>query len=169
VPRPPLPPLATPRLLGRPAARGDEAALQAVLDGAPDYHERTEGAPAAPGAAAALLDEAEADPARRVCLLALRAGGAPAGLLDLWLDQPEPGTAHLGLLVLREPLQGMGLGREAAGALEEALAATGFATLRLSVGDENPGARAFWARLGYAEVGRLAGGVSVWEKALGAP
>jgi hypothetical protein len=37
------------------------------------------------------------------------------------------------------------------------------------VGDENPGALAFWARLGYAVVGRLQGGVAVLEKALRAP
>jgi RimJ/RimL family protein N-acetyltransferase len=169
VPRPALPSLDSPRLLARPASRDDQAALQRCLEDAPDYFERTEGAPAGPGAAGLLLDEAEADPARRVYLLLLRRGSRPAGVIDLWLDQPEPGTAHLGLLLLREPLQAMGLGREASLAVEAALAEAGFGTLRLSVGDENPGALAFWARLGYAVVGRLQGGVAVLEKALRAP
>lgn len=165
--RPALPPLEAPRLAIRPAARADEAALQAVLDGAPDYHERTEGSPASPGAAAHLLDEAEADAQRRVWLIRLKRGGAAAGLLDVWLDQPEPGTAHVGLLLLREALQSQGYGAEAAGALERALAGAGYAALRLSVGDENPGAHVFWERLGYAPVGRLDGGVTLLEKPLG--
>ncbi len=164
---PSLPPLEAPRLAIRPAARPDQRALQQVLDGAPAYHLATEGAPAAPDAAGHLLDEAEADPLRRVWLLTARRGGAPVGLIDLWLDQPEPGTAHLGLLVLREVVQGQGYGAEATGALERALAGAGFTTLRLSVGDESPGAHAFWARLGFAAVGRLDRGVTVYEKPLG--
>jgi RimJ/RimL family protein N-acetyltransferase len=165
--RPDLPPLEAPRLAIRPAAREDQAALQAVLDGAPDYHERTEGGPAGADAAARLLDEAEADALRRVWLIRLKRGGAAAGLLDVWLDQPEPGTAHVGLLLLREPLQAQGYGAEAAGALERALAGAGYRTVRLSVGDESPGAHAFWERLGYAPVGRLDGGVTLLEKLLG--
>jgi ribosomal protein S18 acetylase RimI-like enzyme len=165
--RPPLPDLDAPRLAIRPAGRADAAALQACLDGIPDHFERTEGAPAAPDAALRLLDEAEADPLRRLWLLALHRGGAPVGLIDLWLDQPEPGTAHLGLLAVREPFQGLGYGAEATAALERALAVAGFGLLRLSVGDESPGALAFWERLGFAAVGRLGGGVTVLEKPVG--
>ncbi len=35
------------------------------------------------------------------------------------------------------------------------------------MGDENPEARAFWERIGFAEVGRLDRGVAVFEKSLG--
>jgi len=162
----PLPPLSGPRLGGREATRPDEAALQACLEAAPGWFELTEGGPAAPDAAARLLDEAEADPARRVLLLWSRPGGRPLGVLDLWLDQPEPGTAHVGLLLVAEAWQGQGYGAEAAAALERALAAAGYRLLRLSVGDENPGAHAFWARLGFAPIGRLDGGVTLYEKPL---
>jgi RimJ/RimL family protein N-acetyltransferase len=164
--RRPLPPLEAPRLAGAEASRADERGLQGCLEAAPGYFLLTEGAPPAADAAARLLDEAEADPARRVFLLRSRRGGAAVGVLDLWLDQPEPGTAHVGLLLLAEPLQGPGLGAEATGALERSLGAAGYALLRLSVGDENPGAHAFWARLGFAPVGRLEGGVTVYEKPL---
>jgi ribosomal protein S18 acetylase RimI-like enzyme len=164
----PRPPIATsgPRLSLREAGRDDQAALQACLDGAPGYHELTEGGPAAPDAAAALLDEAEVDPSRRVLLLLPHRGPA-VGLLDLWLDQPEPGTAHVGLLLIREAAQAQGWGAAATALLEQALRAAGFTLLRLSVGDENPGALAFWERLGFAPVGRLDGGVTVLEKLLG--
>jgi len=154
------------RLSVAEATRAAQGALQACLDGCPDYFARTDGEAAGGDAAAHLLDEAEADPLRRLYLFSLRRSGAPAALLDLWLDQPEPGTAHLGLLLVREALQGQGLGREAVAALEAALAETGCRALRLSVTDENREVEGFWARLGYASVGRLDGGVTVFEKPL---
>jgi len=89
-------------------------------------------------------------------------------VLDLWLHQPEPGTAHVGLLLVAERLQGQGLGAEATAALERSLGAAGFRLLRLSVGDENPGAHAFWERVGFAPIGRLDGGVTLYEKVLAA-
>lgn len=163
----PLPPLEGPRLAGVEASRRDVAPLQGCLEAAPGYFVLTEGAPPAPDAAARLLDEAEADPTRRIVLLRSRRGAAAVGVLDLWLHQPEPGTAHVGLLLVAERLRGQGLGAEATAALERSLGAAGFRLLRLSVGDENPGAHAFWARLGFAPVGRLEGGVTVYEKPLG--
>jgi ribosomal protein S18 acetylase RimI-like enzyme len=156
----------TERLAVAEATRPLLDALQACLDGCPDYFARVEGARAAEDAAARLLDEAEADPLRRLYLFSLKRGGVPAALLDLWLDQPEPGTAHLGLLVVREALQGRGLGREAMAALEAGLVAAGCQALRISVTDENREVEGFWARLGFATVGRLGGGVTVYEKPL---
>jgi len=155
------------RLLGREAGRADRPALQACLEAGADYFELVEGAPPSPDAAERLLDEAEADPLRRVLLLRATGRAAPLGCLDLWLDQPEPGTAHLGLLLVAGALRHQGYGAEATGALEQALGAAGYVCLRLSVTDENPGARAFWERVGFAEVGRLEDGVTVLEKVLG--
>lgn len=159
--------LDTPRLRATPAHREDLRQLQACLDGAPDYHARTEGGPASPDAAERLVEEAEADDRRRVYGLAPHTGGPAVGLLDLHLDHPEPGTAHVGLLLFREAAQGLGYGTETVGALEHALLLAGYGTLRCSVGDENPGARAFWERIGFAEIGRLDRGVTVFEKRLG--
>ena len=148
------------------AGAPDAPEIQSCLEAAPDYFGRTEGGPPAPGAAAELLAEAAADPARRVFLLYPRAGRAAVGILDLHLDYPGPGEAHIGLLLLREAWQGMGYGREAAAALERSLGRAGFRTLRLSVTDENVGAKLFWERIGFAEVGRLDGGVTLFEKPL---
>ena len=161
-----LPPFDGPRLQAITAGRSDAARIQECLEGAPDYFSRTEGGPPAPDAAERLLTEAEADEARRVYVLVPRAGGPAVGVLDLYLHHPEPGTVHVGLLLFREGCQGLGYGKETSAALEHALARAGFAALRCSVGDENPGARAFWLRLGFAEVGRLDRGVAVLEKAL---
>ena len=155
-----------PRLRALRAGPEHGPVVQACLDAAPDYFERTEGRPAGPGAAADLRADAEADPARRVYLLEPRGGGPAVGVLDLHLDYPEPGTAHIGLLLFRESCQGMGYGKETAASVEAALARTGYRALRLSVTDENQDAHAFWTRVGYAEVGRLDRGVTVYEKPL---
>ncbi len=164
---PSLPPLDGPRLRAVPADRSHVAELQACLEGAPDYYDRTEGGPPAPDAAERLVAEAEADDTRHVYCLVPHRGGAAVGVLDLILHHPEPATAHVALLLFRESCQGLGYGKETVAALEHALARAGFTTLRCSVGDENPGALAFWERLGFAEVGRLERGVTVLERRIG--
>ena len=161
-----LPPLDGPRLRAIPATHDLAPQIQACLSGAPEYFAATEGSPAAPDAALRLVDEAEADDARRVFVLVPRVGGPAVGVLDLWLDHPDPETAHVGLLLFREACQGLGYGTETTAALEASLARAGYGTLRLSVGDENPGARIFWERLGFTPVGRLDRGVTVYEKRL---
>jgi ribosomal protein S18 acetylase RimI-like enzyme len=160
----PIPPIAGPRLRAVPAGREHVPQLQGCLSGAADYFIRTERALPRSDAAERLVSESEGDDLRRVFALVPNAGGPAVGVLDLYLHHPEPGTAHVGLLLFREACQGLGYGREVTLALEHALARAGFTTLRLSVGDENPGARLFWERLGFGEVGRLEGGVAVLEK-----
>jgi ribosomal protein S18 acetylase RimI-like enzyme len=152
--------------VARPASEEDLPALQDVLAGAPAYHELVDGAPAGPTAGADLHADAEADPDRRLLLLWPASGGAAVGVVDVQLHWPEPGAAHVRLLLLRESLHGRGLGREAAGALEEALRSEGFRALRLSVTGDNGGARAFWERLGFAPVEWLRAGDTLHEKLL---
>lgn len=144
-------------------------ALQACLDGAPDYFERLQGCSAEPDTAQRLLEEAEADATRRVLLLRLRAGGTAAGLLDLNLARGGPGTAHVVLLLLREGLQGMGLGGELVRATEDRLRERGLAVITLAVCDEHPEARDFWERMGYRIAARVDRGVTLLEKRLDPP
>lgn len=153
-------------LEARPAGSGDLDALQALLEASPGYHRLVEGRPAGENAAADLLADAEADPDRRLLLLWPTTGTMAAGVVDLQMHWPEPGAAHVRLLLLRESLQGRGLGREAAAGLEEALRQEGFRALRLSVTVENGGARAFWERVGFPPVERLRAGDTLHEKLL---
>ncbi len=159
-----LPSIEGPRLGAVRAGLGLVAQIQACLEGAPDYFTRTEGGPPAPDAAERLLADAESDQSRQVYALVPLTGGAAVGVLDVYLHHPEPGVAHVALLLFRESCQGLGYGKETAAALEGSLAQAGFAAVRASVGDENPEARAFWERVGFAEVGRLDRGVSIYEK-----
>jgi GNAT superfamily N-acetyltransferase len=101
-----------------------------------------------------------------VLLLQLRKTGATAGLLDLDLGRGGAGTAHVVLLLLREALQGMGLGAELVRATEERLRADGVAIVTLAVCDENPGAREFWERMGYETSARVDRDVTLLEKRL---
>jgi ribosomal protein S18 acetylase RimI-like enzyme len=163
--------ISTARLRGEPAGPGAAPDLQSVLDAAPAYRRLAE-APAGSDAGADLLADAEADPERRLLLLwpAPGAPGAwpagPSGILDVQLHWPEPGAAHVRLLLVRETLQGRGLGREVAAALVEAMRAAGYRALRLSVTDENEPARHFWERTGFVPVERLTDGVTVYERRL---
>jgi ribosomal protein S18 acetylase RimI-like enzyme len=161
--------LETPRLVAAAARPDDVASLQDCLDAAPDYFERTDGATAGRDLAAHMLEEAEGDPGRRLLLLRLRKGGHAAGLLDLDLARGGPGTAHVVLLLIRESLQGMGLGAELLRAAEARLAETGRGLVTLAVGDENPGARAFWERMGYGAAARVDRGLTLLEKRLPPP
>jgi len=154
------------RLEARPAGWGDVGALQSLLEAAPGYHRLVEGAPAGPNAAFDQIADAEADPDRRLLLLWPREGSMAAGVVDLQIHWPDPGAAHVRLLLLRESLHGRGLGREAAAGLEEALRLEGFRALRLSVTVENDGARAFWERVGFAPVERFRAGDTLHEKLL---
>jgi ribosomal protein S18 acetylase RimI-like enzyme len=162
-----LPPLEGPRLRAVLATRDHVPQIQACFEGAPDYFARTEGGPPGPDAAERLLRDAEGDALRRVYALVPLVGGPAVGVLDLYLDHPGKGVAHIGLLLFREACQGLGYGKETTAALEQTLARAGFGTLRLSVGDENPEAKAFWERIGFAEAERLDRGVTVFEKRIG--
>jgi ribosomal protein S18 acetylase RimI-like enzyme len=161
-----LPPIEGARVRAVAATAPLVPQIQACFEGAPDYFARTEGAPPGDDAAARLLADAEGDELRRVYALVPVRGGHAVGVLDLYLHHPEPGIAHVSLLLFREACQGLGYGKEIGAALEDALARCGYRTVRASVGDENPEARAFWERIGYAEVGRLERGVAILEKSI---
>ncbi len=155
-----------PRLLAVPATGKHAAQIQACFEGAPDYFARTEGKLPGADAAIHLLADAEVDDRRRVFVLVPRVGGPAVGVLDLHLDYPEPRTAQIGLLLFREACQGLGYGKETTTAVEDTLSRAGYRALRLSVVDENIEAKMFWERLGFAVVGRLDRGVTVYEKVL---
>jgi len=154
------------RLVAVRASADDVPVLQAVLDASSDYHLLTEGAPARPGAASELFADADADEDRALWVLRLRQAPQVAGLLDVQLHWPDPGAAHVRLLLLCPTLQGRGLGKEAVRALESLLRSEGFLALRLSVPHENRPARAFWERVGFAPAAELAERVTVYEKLL---
>jgi GNAT superfamily N-acetyltransferase len=85
------------------------------------------------------------------------ADGEPAGYFVLALSFSLEFHGRYGFLdelFLREPFRGGGIGRRAVQHAAEVCSAIGARALRLEITATNPGARAFYARLGFEDVGR---------------
>lgn len=85
-----------------------------------------------------------------------RADGRLAGIADVARDYPEPGTWHVGLVLVHPASRGRGLGRALVQRIEDAAADARAARLRLLVLEENERALDFWRGLGFAATARLA-------------
>lgn len=87
-----------------------------------------------------------ADPARRAYLV--QHAGETVGYLDFKLRYPGDGEATVTLVLIAEPHRGRGFGRAA---IEDLEALLKHETRRLyaAVYGHNPGAVAFWKKLGY--------------------
>ena len=71
------------------------------------------------------------------------------GFGDLLAPHPRRFLAALGLLIIRGDMQSRGLGREAALAIENALANEGWPEIELAVLPNRPRSRRFWESCGY--------------------
>ncbi len=97
--------------------------------------------------------EAEAGREHGSCVTVVeRSTGHVIGLAVLLVPNPLDGTPWIALLIIAADHQGLGLGTEAALALERLLARAGWSEVRLSVLVDNPRALRFWQRLGYREL-----------------
>lgn len=74
------------------------------------------------------------------------------GVVEFLLDYPQPGTIYVGLLMVREDLQGQGFGGEFYRHLEARCEGRHF---RLAVLQWNTAALAFWRRMGFLETGEV--------------
>jgi len=141
-------------LTGEPA---EITALQSVLEAAPDYFQRITGS--APGAAAGQSTFAALPPGKDYedkFVWGLYEGDAMIGCADVIRGYPTPEKAVIGLLLLVEARQRKGLGRAFAALVEQAIGAwPAIERLRIGVAASNPGALAFWRKLGYIETGEI--------------
>lgn len=74
------------------------------------------------------------------------------GVIDVVRDYPAPGEWFLGLMLLVPGQRGRGLGTRAYRAVERWARRQGSAAMWLAVLAQNPRARRFWERLGFAAV-----------------
>jgi len=158
-------------LIGQPA---EMAALQCVLEAAPEYFIRVTGAP--PGRAEAQSTFTALPPNKTYedkFVWGLYAGEAMIGCADVIRGYPVREKAVIGLLLLAQPWQRRGLGRAFAQLIEQAIGVwPEIERLRIGVVAVNEGALAFWRKLGYRETGEIkanpefAGEVVVLEKPL---
>ena len=133
------------------------AALQRVLEAAPGYFHSVTGGPPGPAEAQSTFTALPPDKTyddKRVW--GLYRGETMIGCADVIRGYPVREKAVIGLLLLAEAWQRRGLGRAFATLLEQAIAAwPEIARLRLGAAASNPGALAFWRRLGYRETGEV--------------
>jgi GNAT superfamily N-acetyltransferase len=163
-------------VLVRPAAPADAAALAAVHTGTwqaayrgvlPDAFLDGLG----PDRSPALWTRVTAEPAPRSAVLVAEAGGVVVGFVHVRPsrdDDADPArTGEVTSIYVRPDRWGTGAGRALMAAAVEALAGAGFADATLWVLRDNPRARRFYARAGWAEDGAtkddVVGGAAVTE------
>lgn len=148
---PTQPPVELRRLSGTP----DElATLQRVLDGAPTYHHRLQGAPAGPDEARATLGELPTGKTLEDKLVyGVYADGEMVGCADVIRGWPRAETAIIGLLLFAERHQRRGFGARAYAELERIAREWGMTRMRIAVLASNAEVLPFWEGRGFRPTG----------------
>lgn len=145
---PSAPSIALRRLTGTP----DElAALQRVLESAPTYHERIQGAPAGTHEAESTL--AELPPGKTLddkFVFGIYAGAEMVGCADVIRGWPDAETAIVGLLLFAERHHRQGYGTRAQVEIERIARGWGMSRMRLGVLAANAEVLPFWEGRGFA-------------------
>ena len=139
------------------AERADLDALQRVFEAAPGYFEAVTGGPV--GKAEAQSELTSLPPG---CshddkfVWGLYRGDEMIGCADVLRGYPDRPRAVIGLLLLTEHWQRQGLGRAFARLVEQTIGGwPEIERFRIGVIFTNPGALAFWRKLGYVETGEV--------------
>lgn len=133
------------------------AALQRVLEAAPAYFQAIgRGAPSPAEAQSVVTALPPAKGHDDKFVWGLYSGATMIGCADVIRGYPTADKAVIGLLLLAEPWQGQGLGREFASLIEQAIGGwEAIARLRIGVALGNARALGFWRHLGYVETGEV--------------
>jgi GNAT superfamily N-acetyltransferase len=149
----------TSQFLVRAARRRDADAIWAFVQANPEYELLVSGE--MPSREQALEDFFDRGPPPDMTFTALHkllvfnkaADGEAAGLagrIDVCTDLMAAGVWHIGLFQIATADWGSGRAQALYAALEDWMMTGGAQMLRLSVADQNPRARRFWERNGYA-------------------
>ncbi|MGP5638129.1 GNAT family N-acetyltransferase [Brachybacterium tyrofermentans] len=143
----------------RPLTMDDAAAVHALLLRSPEYTRTVRGREVAEGDAQEILTvrPPQADPRAKSVIGLIDPEGVLLGLCDIVTHWPEPGTAHVGLLLVESTAHGRGLGRLLHDSVLAQLRADGgIRRLRAGVVATNADrAGGFWEHLGYRPTGEL--------------
>lgn len=141
----------------RPLSLDDATAVHALLLSCPEYTRTMRGREVAEEDALEILTDLPptADPRAKRVIGLIDAAGSLLGLCDIVTNWPEPGTAHIGLLLVSAATQRRGLGRLLHDSVLAQLRADGgIRTLRAGVVATNAErAGGFWEHLGYRPAG----------------
>jgi len=133
----------------------DYAELRRVLFGAPAFSLAVRGRLPLESDVDELLDDMPPDRSSDdKFAFAIEVDGRMVGCADVLRGWRHARQSMIGLLLFDEEVQGRGYGREAVRIIEDiARGWTGMESLRVGVNASNPGAHAFWQRMGFAENG----------------
>lgn len=132
------------------ASLSDAGLIQEILDAAPTYLMNVEGVTSDPRGGVDTLTALppNCDAAQKYVFILMNAEQR-IGVADLIKGYPDPETAFLGLLLLREDSQQKGLGRTFYEMIEKLVVEDlGLRQIRLGVVDSNPVAP-FWQKMGF--------------------
>ncbi len=79
--------------------------------------------------------------------------GVLTAILDVVLGWPRPDVAYVGWLMVAQPRQGRGIGRQTVARMAEQLKTKGYHTLRLGCVEANLPGLAFWQGCGFTPTG----------------
>lgn len=131
-----------------------QALVQTILNAAPSYYMKIDGVPDA-GSAKGVFEELppQCHYEDKHVLLIERAS-TPVGVIDLVIGYPERRIAFIGLLVIDEKYQNMGLGKRSYQLLEAYIRQFSVDSIQLGVNDTNDVGMRFWPKMGFRMQGR---------------
>ena len=125
--------------------------LVELFEDSPDYFQRLHGGPYQDKDVTDVFEQMPPGVNEKQAWLAME-GEVPVGLVDFLIGYPEPGTAYIGFLLVRESRHGEGLGARLCAFVEET---AGCDKIVLAVLETNEPAFAFWGKMGFRATGEM--------------
>ncbi len=135
----------------RPLTQADHQRLETLCIACTDFFRCIEGQPGGPETAAELLGPRapEVSVGNKI-IIGLEIGRDLIGVVELLVGFPQPTEWYVGLLLLHPDGRGAGAGTSIWERLRQRMSQEGATTVRLIVQQQNPRARRFWERQGFA-------------------
>lgn len=136
-----------------PASKNDTDCIQKIFEKSPQYFLRISGNIAPQDAAESTLSSLPPGISKdKKHVLLVKKNGDAIGVIDLINGYPEAAVAFIGLLILREDIQGSGVGRKTYEELEMLIRTFHCKKIRLAVVENNP-VFTFWLKMGFQPTG----------------
>jgi ribosomal protein S18 acetylase RimI-like enzyme len=135
----------------RALTQADHQRLESLCIACTDFFQCIEGQPGGRETAAELLGPLAPDVSSgEKSLVGVEMGGDLVGVVELLAGFPQPQEWYVGLLLLHPELRGAGAGTAIWDHLRQRMTQEGATSVRLIVQQQNPRARRFWERQGFA-------------------
>lgn len=140
----------------RPLTQADRQRLESLCIACSDFFEYIEAQPGGRETAAELLGPLAPEVSSgEKSLVGVEIGRELVGVVELLAGFPGPQEWYVGLLLLHPDRRGAGAGTAIWEHLRQQMTQEGATTVRLIVQQQNPRARQFWERQGFAVEGEM--------------